>query len=93
MLITLADCVVLPCAALCCAVPLCLTAVLRYGLVYAGIGWVCWRTPQDVPDEVGLMSRVRNVYRDTYVEDDGPVLAAPSEVGVQQLPSARQQLR
>jgi hypothetical protein len=20
--------------------------------VYAGIGWVCWRTPQDVPEEV-----------------------------------------
>ena len=24
----------------------------RYGLVYAGIGWVMWREPKDVPEDL-----------------------------------------
>jgi hypothetical protein len=51
--LTVPCCVVLRCAMLPCF-GCCLVAAIRYGLVYAGIGWVCWRTPEDVPDEVGL---------------------------------------
>jgi glutamate decarboxylase len=33
--------------------------VCRYGLVYAGIGWVLWREPSDVPDDVSARGTAR----------------------------------
>lgn len=30
----------------------CCLYVCRYGLVYAGVGWVLWREPDDVPEDL-----------------------------------------
>jgi hypothetical protein len=41
-----------PCAAAVPSSAFALLLLLRYGLVYPGIGWVIWREPADVPEDL-----------------------------------------
>ncbi|WVZ25104.1 hypothetical protein V8G54_003648 [Vigna mungo] len=39
----------------------------KYGLVYAGIGWVIWRTKDDLPEDLGYLSIMENCRENAMV--------------------------